>query len=55
MRTMSVDSRDLFREKMRENLRSAYGRETSMKRQGIVEPGMEAASSVRQAQGRWRK
>ena len=39
MRTMSVDGRDLFREKMREKLRSAHGRETYMKRQGIVEPG----------------
>ena len=48
---MSVDGRELFREKMREKLRSAYGRETYMKRQGIVEPGMEAASSARQAQG----
>jgi len=55
MRTMSVDGRELFREKMREKRRSAHGRETSMKRQGIVEPGMEAASSVRQAQGRWRE
>jgi transposase len=38
-RTISVDSREPFRQKMREKLRSVHGRETYMKRQGIVEPG----------------
>jgi transposase len=38
-RTISIDSREPFREKMREKLRSARGRETYMRRQGIVEPG----------------
>jgi hypothetical protein len=37
-RTISVDSREPFRERMREKLRSDRGRETYMKRQGIVEP-----------------
>lgn len=37
-RTIAVDSREPFREKMREKLRSDRGRETYMKRQGIVEP-----------------
>lgn len=33
-----MDSREPFREMMREKLRSDYGRETYMKRQAIVEP-----------------
>jgi len=37
-RTLSVDSRDRYRQRMRAKLRSDYGRETYMKRQGIVEP-----------------
>jgi len=37
-RTIAVDSREPFRERMREKLRSDHGRETYMKRQGIVEP-----------------
>ncbi len=37
-RTIAVDSREPFREHMREKLRSDHGRETYMKRQGIVEP-----------------
>ena len=37
-RTIKVDSREPFREKMREKLRTDHGRETYMKRQGIVEP-----------------
>jgi hypothetical protein len=37
-RTVAVDSREPFREKMRAKLRSGRGRETYMKRQGIVEP-----------------
>lgn len=37
-RTISVDSREPFRERMREKLRSDHGREIYMKRQGIVEP-----------------
>jgi len=37
-RTIAVDSREPFREMMREKLRSDYGHETYMKRQGIVEP-----------------
>lgn len=38
-RTVSIDSREVYREKMREKLRSDNGREIYMKRQGIVEPG----------------
>ena len=38
-RTVSFDSREMFRGKMREKLRSSHGRETYMKRQGIVEAG----------------
>ena len=38
-RRVSYDSREGFRENMREKLRSPHGRETYMKRQGIVEPG----------------
>jgi hypothetical protein len=37
-RMIVVDSREPFRERMREKLRSDHGRETYMKRQGIVEP-----------------
>ncbi len=37
-RTIGVDSREPFRERMREKLRRDPGRETYMKRQGIVEP-----------------
>lgn len=37
-RTVAVDSREPFREMMREKLRSDHGQETYMKRQGIVEP-----------------
>ncbi len=37
-RTIAVDSREPFRERMRKKLRSDRGRETYMKRQGIVEP-----------------
>ena len=37
-RTIAVDSREPFRERMREKLRSDRGREIYMKRQGIVEP-----------------
>lgn len=37
-RTIAVDSREAFRERMRAKLRSDRGRETYMKRQGIVEP-----------------
>jgi transposase len=37
-RTIAVDSREPFRERMRAKLRSDRGRETYMKRQGIVEP-----------------
>ena len=37
-RTIAVDSREPFRERMREKLRGDHGRETYMKRQGIVEP-----------------
>lgn len=37
-RTLGIDSRQVFREAMREKLRSDRGRETYMKRQGIAEP-----------------
>ena len=37
-RTVSIDSREPFRDMMREKLRSDRGRETYMKRQGIAEP-----------------
>ena len=37
-RTIKIDSREPFRERMREKLRSDHGRETYMKRQGIAEP-----------------
>ena len=37
-RKIAVDSREPFRERMREKLRSDHGRETYMKRQGIAEP-----------------
>ncbi len=37
-RTVAIDSRQCFREAMREKLRSDRGRETYMKRQGIAEP-----------------
>lgn len=38
-RTLSVDSREPFRERMREKLRTDKGREIYMKRQGLVEAG----------------
>lgn len=38
-RTITVDSREPFRMRMREKLQSDKGREIYMKRQGIVEPG----------------
>lgn len=37
-RKIAVDSREPFRQMMREKLRSDHGRETYRKRQGIVEP-----------------
>jgi len=37
-RTVAIDSRQVFREAMREKLRSDRGREIYMKRQGIAEP-----------------
>lgn len=37
-RTLSIDSREVYRERMRKKLRSDRGRETYMKRQGIAEP-----------------
>jgi hypothetical protein len=37
-RTIAVDIREPFRERMREKSRSDHSRETHMKRQGIVEP-----------------
>jgi transposase len=37
-RTIAVDSREIYRTKMREKLRSEKGREIYMKRQGIIEP-----------------
>jgi len=37
-RTLSIDSREDYRDRMRKKLRSDRGRETYMKRQGIAEP-----------------
>jgi len=37
-RTLSIDSREPYRDRMRKKLRSDRGRETYMKRQGIAEP-----------------
>jgi len=37
-RTLSIDSREAYRDRMRKKLRSNRGRETYMKRQGIAEP-----------------
>lgn len=37
-RTIQVDSRDVYRKKMREKLQNEKGREIYMKRQGIIEP-----------------
>jgi hypothetical protein len=38
VRTIQIDSRDVYRKKMREKLQSEKGREIYMKRQGIIEP-----------------
>ena len=39
MRTLQIDTREPYRQEMREKLRSDEGREICMKRQGVVEPG----------------
>lgn len=39
VRSLQVDTREPYRRKMREKLRSDEGREVYMKRQGLVEPG----------------
>ena len=39
IRSLQIDTREPYRQKMREKLRSDEGREVYMKRQGLVEPG----------------
>ena len=39
VRSLQIDTREPYRQKMREKLRSDEGREVYMKRQGLVEPG----------------